>query len=219
MRMIASALLCLCAGFFDLARAEALTPYLPKSGILQGQVMELVTPADIALIAKKLEDAARRDPVWFTEQVKKTPQGAPMAYDPRMGVTKEEYVRFGQAKHLMTMRPSGSVTVKIATDAKGKKQFAADGRAKALNGISLPPDQAYVETPFGQLSTVSRISQKDPKSPLGRWSGVQWKKSEIGAPVVALAVGRREDTGEGVIYYKVTGVADAAELIILYKMD
>jgi hypothetical protein len=89
MRMIVSALLFLCAGLFDVARAEALTPYLPKSGILQGQVMELVAPADIALIAKKLEDAARRDPVWFTEQVKKTPQGSPMVYDPRMGLRKQ----------------------------------------------------------------------------------------------------------------------------------
>jgi hypothetical protein len=219
MRMIVSALLCLCAGFFDVARAEALTPYLPKSGILQGQVMELVAPDDIAQIAKKLEDAARRDPVWFTEQVKKAPKGTPLVYDPRMGVTAEEYVRFGQAKHLMTMRPSGAVTIKIATDAKGKTQFAADGRAKALNGISLPPDQAYVDTPFGQLSTVSRISQEDPKSPAGRWSGVEWKKSEIGGPVVALAVGRREETGEGIIYYRVTSVAGVAELIILYKMD
>jgi hypothetical protein len=221
MRMIVWALLYICGGLLNVAHAEALTPYLPKSGIVQGQVMGLVAPTDTVLIAKKMQDAISRDRAWFVEHVKKTPQGTPLAYDPRMGITKDEYARVLQMQNVMTMRPIGSVTVKFAVDADGKMQIAADGLAKVLNGISLPPGQKYVDTPLGQLSTVSKVSQNDPKSPLGRWSGIQWAKSKIGGSSITLAVGRRDETGEGVIYYNVTGSANGSQdsLIILYKID
>ncbi len=72
-------------------------------------------------------------------------------------------------------------------------------------------DAAYddqVETPLGRLTCRVEIDQADPKSPTGRWRGVQWS-SEGGSPEIKLAVEWRE-SGDRVIY-------DDQTLFLLYR--
>ncbi|MEA2908490.1 MAG: hypothetical protein QOJ15_571 [Bradyrhizobium sp.] len=215
MRSILSAVL-LCIGVCAPASAQVLDPYLPKSGIIVGQVMELGASAEHARIAEKMQRAIQQDTAWFKAYVIKAKPGEPLAYHAKLGITKAEYDILLHAK--MSLTDKGPVSVKLATNTQGNLEFSADGLAAALNGVKLPPGQKSAETPYGSLAAFSEISQDDAQSATGRWKGVQWKKEDV--PAVTLAMGRRE-SGDGILYYNVTPAANnpGQTLIVIYRLD
>lgn len=216
MRTILSALaLLLCIG--SAAHAEPLDPYVPKSGILAGQAMELMASRELVRVTEKMQRAVQKDAAWFKSYVAKAKPDAPLPYHKRLGLTQAEYESLLHAK--MSLREKGAVTIKLTKNAQGDLEFAADGLAKALNGVRVSAGQKDVETPYGKLTAFSEISQDDPESATGRWKGVKWKK-EGAVPEVTLAIGRRE-SGEGILYYNVTAAqSDPGQtLIVFYRLD
>ena len=68
------------------------------------------------------------------------------------------------------------------------------------------------------------LLQKDEKAPVGVWNGAEWAKVEDnGAPLPSakIAFGKREPSGEGVMYYQVAAYKDRPEqsLVVFYKLD
>lgn len=214
MRSVLSALaLLLCFG--SAASAQAADPYLPKSGVIAGQVMELTASAELGRVTEKMQRAAQKDAAWFKSYVAKANPDQPLPYHKRLGLTKAEYDVILNAK--MTLRDKGPVSIKV-TASDGKVEFAADGLARALNGVRLPAGQKEAETPHGKLTKFSEISQDDAESPIGRWKGVQWKKED--APAVTLAIGRR-GSGDGILYYDVATSQNGPgqTLIVIYRLE
>jgi hypothetical protein len=197
--------------------AQPTEPYLPKSGVISGKVMELVAPTGLVRISEKMQRAVQKDATWFKSYVAKAKEGEPLPYHQRLGVTKAEYDSILHAK--MALQENGSVSIKFTTNGQGSLEFAADGAASALTGVKLPAGQKYAETSYGNLTTFSEISQDDPDSATGRWKGVQWKKDES-IPSVTLALGRRE-SGGGIMYYNVTASAGnpGQTLIVFYPIE
>jgi len=217
MRLILSIMTLLGMGLFSLAHAEVLDRYLPKSGVMQGQVMEIAALPEDERIAEKFKQAVEKDATWFQSYAAKVKNGEPLPYHARLGITKAEYDRFLHAK--MKLSDRGTVSIKFKTDAQGNLEFSADGKASALNGVRLPQGQKYVETSDGKLTAFTEISQDDAESPTGRWAGVQWKKQDAGS-AVTLAIGRRQPTGDGILYYNVAKANFAQQtLIVIYRMD
>jgi hypothetical protein len=212
--ILSAALLCVTLGA---AAAQPLEPYLPKSGVISGRVMELVASAELVRISEKMQRAVQKDAAWFKSYVAKAKNGEPLPYHQRLGVTKAEYDGILHAK--MLLQEKSSVSIKFTTNAQGNLEFAADGAASALTGVKLPAGQKYAETSYGNLATFSEIAQDDPDSATGRWKGVQWKRDDS-IPAVTLAVGRRE-SGGGILYYNVTASAGSPDqtLIVFYPLD
>jgi len=196
--------------------AQPLDPYLPKSGVINGQAMELGATAEHARIAGKMQHAIQEDAAWLKSYVAKAKPGEPLPYHPRLGVTKAEYDTLLHAK--MSLIDRGSVSIKLTANAQGALEFAADGLAGGLNGVTLSPERKSAQTPYGNLTVTSEISQDDAESATGRWKGVQWKKES--APAVTLALGRRQ-SGHGILYYDVTPAANSPgqSLIVIYRLD
>jgi hypothetical protein len=215
MRSILPALL-LCIGLCGPVSAQPLDPYLPKSGIIAGQAMELAASAEHARIAEKMQRAIQRDTAWFKSYVIRAKPGEPLAYHAKLGITEAEYDLLLHAK--MSLIDKGPVSIKLATDTQGNLEFSTDGLAAALNGVKLPQEQKSAETPYGHLAVFSEVSQDDARSATGRWKGVQWKKE--GVPEVTLAIGRRQ-SGDGILYYNVTPAAKnpGQTLIVIYRLD
>ena len=217
MRSILSTALLLYIGLCSAASAQLLDAYLPKSGVIAGQAMELGATPEVVRISAKLQAAIQKNQAWFTSYAAKVKEGDPLPYDRRLGVTRAEYDRMMNAKMVLT--PKAAVSIKVKTDAQGNLEFASEGIAAALNGVRVPAGQKYAETPYGRLATFSEVFQDDDDSPAGRWRGVQWKKDD--APVAKLAIGRREKTGDGILYYDVGATAKGPEqtLIVIYRLD
>jgi hypothetical protein len=61
----------LCLGLCAPVSAQVLDRYLPKSGVIAGQVMELAASAKLARVSERGQRAAQRDAAWFKSYVAK----------------------------------------------------------------------------------------------------------------------------------------------------
>ena len=219
-----AAIACLVLALPSLARAEgALDAYLPKSGKIEGHVMRLgVAPEDQA-IDRQFRSAVQNNMDWFKKYVTGQKSGIPLPYDRRMGVTEAQYTKLQHMK--ADFQPGEPIEITITKGADGRISFASkDEKAAELVKLSFPADEKAAETPYGNLAIFNEIHQKDEKAPVGIWNGAEWAKVEESGsamPSAKIAFGKRDPSGEGVMYYQVAPYKDHAEqsLVVFYKLD
>ena len=206
------------------ARADGpLDAYLPKSGVIDGHVMKLgVAPEDQA-IDRQFRTAVANNMDWFKKAVTGSRAGQPLPYDPRMGVTKAQYE---QLQHMKAdFHPGAAIAIKVRRGNDGAVTFASqDSAAAGLDKVIFPPDEAVADTPYGKLDIFNRIHQGDARAPIGAWTGAEWAhvaRAHADTPSAKIAFGKREPSGEGVMYYQVAPVGDHKEqsLVVFYKLD
>ena len=78
------------------AQASPLDAYLPKSGVIEGHVMKLGVAPEDQVIDRKFRTAVAGNMDWFKKAITSLKAGETLPYDPRMGITKEQYE---QLKH------------------------------------------------------------------------------------------------------------------------
>lgn len=208
----------------SLAKADGpLDAYLPKSGMIVGHVMRLgVAPEDQA-IDKQFRAAVQNNMDWFKRYVTGQRSGVPLAYDRRMGVTEVQYQKL-QHMHA-DFQPGEPIEIAVTHTADGGVSFASKNEAAAeLSKLTFSAGEKVAVTAYGKLDLFNPIHQKDEKAPIGIWNGAEWAKvEETGAPLPSakIAFGKREPSGEGVMYYQIAAYPDHAEqsLVIFYKLD
>lgn len=206
------------------AKADGpLDAYLPKSGTIEGHIMKLgVAPEDRA-IDIQFKTAVRNNMDWFKKYVTGNKSGQPLPYDPRMGVTKVQYDKLQHMK--ADFQPGAAISIAIKRGSDGSVAFSSqDPAAAELGKVSFANDAKAAETPYGALSIFNAIHQKDANAPIGVWDGAEWAKvEETGAelPSAKIAFGKRDPSGEGVMYYQVSPYKDHEEqsLVVFYKLD
>jgi hypothetical protein len=189
--------------------------FLPKAGTHQVRQMQVMAPAEASGLADRMTAAAQRNLSWF-QQYAAQHEGKEgmLPYHPNLGLSEAEYGKFVSLIGQMALRETGRAQVSVAASPEGALALSASGGAAALNGIVIHPRQDFVHTPSGRLTHRISIDQDDPKSPTGRWKGVQWSNGDATAQSAKLAVGRREN-GEMMIYYAAAG-SQSGPLILVY---
>lgn len=212
--------------FISLATAGDIEPYLPKDRIIHGRIMELTAPRVLHEISLKIQTAAQNDQVWFKSYIEENAEIRPLPYHPRLGVTEVEYQKLLTLMGQLEMQETGSTLLKVQRLEDGGFQLLSDDESMPLNGIRMFPAENFIETGYGDLGEFSEINQSNPNSPTGRWTGLQWKKAERTADrilAVKLAIGKRTDEGDGIIYYDVknfsAGVAEEYSVILVYPLQ
>ena len=211
------------------ARADGpLDAYLPKSGTIEGHVMTLsVAPEDQA-IDRQFRAAVANNMDWFKKAVTGNKPGQPLPYDRRMGITEAQYQ---QLQHMKAdFHPGAPITIKVERK-DGKIAFSSsDPAAAGLAGVTFPADEKVAETSFGKLDIFNRIHQDDARAPIGVWTGAEWARvapSHDDAPAgtpetpsAKIAFGKRDPSGEGVMYYQVAPYEGHKEqsLVVFYKL-
>jgi hypothetical protein len=200
-----------------------LDAYLPKSGKIEGHVMRLaVAPEDQAL-DRRFRLAVQNNMEWFKKYVTGQKSGGALPYDRRMGVTEAEYQKLQHMK--ADFQPGEPITVEVKRTAGGGVAFSStDPKAAELSKVGFPADEKAASTPYGQLAIFNTIHQKDERAPVGIWNGAEWARvAEDGSasPSAKIAFGKREPSGEGVMYYQIAPYKDHAEqsLVVFYKLD
>ena len=211
------------------AHAGPLDAYLPKSGMIEGHVMTLgVAPEDQA-IDRQFRSAVQKNMDWFKKAVTGNKTGTPLPYDRRMGVTEAQYQ---QLQHMKADFHSGAaITIKVARSADGAVSFASqDPAAAGLDKVTFPTGEKAAATPYGSLDVFNAIHQDDARAPIGTWTGAEWahvapsedaSPDHSDKPSAKIAFGKREPSGEGVMYYQVAPYAGHEEqsLVVFYKLD
>ena len=206
------------------ARADGpLDAYLPKSGTIEGHVMRLgVAPEDQA-IDRQFQNAVANNMDWFKKYVTSNKSGQPLPYNPRMGVTQAQYQKLQHMK--ADFQPGDAITIKVGKTADGGVTFAtSDKPAAGLNDVVFPADEKAAKTPFGTLSIFNAIHQTNADAPIGVWTGAEWaqvKPGDADQPSAKIAFGKRDPSGEGVMYYQIAPYKDHAQqsLVVFYKLD
>ena len=207
-----------------LARADGpLDAYLPRSNVIEGRVVTLeVAPEDQA-IDRQFRNAVANNMDWFRRAITGNTSGQPLPWNPRMGITKAQYAELQRMK--ADFHPGAAVTIKVLRGKDGTVSFSsAEPAAAGLDKVTFPSAETAAETPYGKLDIFNRIRQDDPRAPLGTWTGAEWAHvapENAATPSAKIAFGRREPSGEGVMYYQVAPDGDHKEqsLVIFYKLN
>ena len=193
------------------------------AGRFTADVMEPTTPPRAAELIARLQQAARKNPEWFREQVKLVKPGEPLPYDPRLGMSQAEYEDFLAMSRQMKMQKRGEVEISITS--KGDGVYALDGgqRLPDLTGVEIDAVRREARTPYGVARGQAAFNASD-DSALGAWNGVEWKltqfdpKTNTGASV-KVAIGKLHPSGRAVIYYNVTKADSSGKARILLVLN
>jgi hypothetical protein len=168
-------------------------------------IMEVVFPPRYLEIFKKMQMAIAKDREWFLSFVKSAAPGEPLPYDPRFGITKDEFDemrKLGKRARLIKVK-----TVKLHVVKEGRV-IAFDGGKDLpeLTGVKLDLAANVVTTPFGEAKESSRIEATEEQKLTGPWNGLQWKLEQgserpLRFTIAKLALGKLQKSGRGILYY------------------
>jgi hypothetical protein len=187
----------------------------PRDVVREGRVivdvMEIGGPPRANELAQRLQQAARENPDFWLEHLRKAKPGEPLPYNPRLGLSEAEYTELLTLSKKLTTRKKAEATLVVTTE--DDEVYVLDG-GQALpdfTGIVIDLKNDLVRTPFGILTERSEIDAPDDTA-LGAWVGTQWKlekpdPSGIAGTVAKLAVGRLKRSGRCVIYYDVRRIS------------
>lgn len=207
MRLSAGTLL---AGAFSLsASAEPALSVLPLAGPVKARVMQVRGSPEFENISAKLVAAMRSRPEWTLQYVEQHGRpGQPLPYHANFGVTEAEYARMLGGLKEMVLTQVATVTLSARRQQDGSIRLQTTP-ASRIDGLRIDAAGKTVTAPLARLTETSAINQDQAQSPTGRWTGMQWRHSSTGEErilSVKLAVGKRSDHGDGIIYYSVRNV-------------
>jgi hypothetical protein len=174
--------------------------------------MQLAAPPEIVKITERFGAAVAKLPEWFVGYVKthKDAKGA-LPYHANMGISQEEYRKMVASSKTLKLMQMSTVQLSAARQADGGLRLQTRPPMPGLDGIVIEPGGKAAATRFARLADLDRIDNRDANGPTGRWSGTQWQheaRTASHALGVKLALGRRPDHGDGILYLDVRDVGE-----------
>jgi hypothetical protein len=190
---------------------------LEKGVPVRGQVGMVLPPPEIDKYAAKIRAAKRADPQWFKDFALKVKPGQPLPYDPKLGLTKEEYTDYMKLWAKREFTPTGKDVMLVLRESFGGTWIiSCTGSANCLSTIRYSEENDVFTSPNGELKRISDI-KADADSLLGAWSGYEWKfeeESTLGRCKENLALGRFEGNKFGLIVYRFQEVSTEGRPVV-----
>jgi hypothetical protein len=173
-------------------------------GEVQVTVLELGAPPRFTDLATRIQTAARANPEWWMAHVRAAPEGQPLAYDARMGISEAEYKEMLSLAETLIIQRKGVGTLRVASAPNGWRLEGGTMFAE-LNGIEIDTVGHVVRTAFGELRDFTVVEANDDQRATGRWTGPQWRLTDVD-----------ESSGNGVAASFVLGKLEANNHTLLY---
>ena len=173
-------------------------------GSVEVTVLEVGAPPRFTELATRIQAAARANTEWFRAHAQATPEGQPMAYDARMGISEAEYKEMLSLAETLVVQRGGTGTLRVATIPNGWRLEGGTAFPE-VHGVEIDTVARVVRTKFGQLGDFSLVEANDDQRVTGRWTGSQWKLTDVD-----------EATGNGVAASFVLGKLEANNRTLLY---
>lgn len=176
-------------------------------GTFPADVMEFGQSQRVTDLAKRKADAIKQDPKWFLEHMQKQKPGEPMTYDPRMGLTPEEYDELQTQSQKTSTRKKADATITIAKGGSDLYVINGGQTLPDLTGITIDLKNGVVRTPLGVTKKHRELSMPD-STPTGAWSGIRWEfetpdANDQQGTTASLAIGKLHSSGRGILIYYV----------------
>ena len=122
----------------------------------------------------KLQAAIATNQDWFREQFKQRKPGQPLDYDPRFGITKEEYAEFLREVEHRHMVSTGTKLPCIFRWKGDILSLDVGDTNSPLNKIRLNTKSGELFASVGRVGTPIWESSDDPITPIGAYDGCEW---------------------------------------------
>lgn len=177
---------------------------LLPAGALAVEVLSPWSPQRLALLTSRVQQAAAANPGWFRTAAAAAAPGRPMAYDARLGLSREEYDELLALTDSVTVRPSGTGTVVVESTPFGWR-LASTTSIPSLRGLEVDTVASVVRTTFGELASGSPIRPSAAQKATGPWQASRWELTTLDSQgttgvSATFAIGRFVDTRRGILY-------------------
>jgi hypothetical protein len=136
--------------------------------------MDGVMPDGLAEATLKFNAARQSDPDWWSAAVRKAGPGNPVPYEPKMGISKQEYDLIVHAPDLITLKKIRSQPVSVQTVGDRVTISGLEGMTE-LNGIEFNLTTRTVKTNVGEAQFQSAVEASPKQRKMtGPWSGYAW---------------------------------------------
>jgi hypothetical protein len=175
--------------------------------------MKTATAPRAAELSAKLQAAVQDDREQWLEEVKKPQTEERLAWNERLGLTREEHAELQRLGSDVTLVKEAEAEIEFVRTSDGRIVLQPDSSLSELAGIVIDVENDAVDTPFGRTTERSDvIAQEDPRVG-GSWNGVQWKLEAPGKTFgtgtsVKLAIGHLIYDGRGVLAYDAKSIED-----------
>jgi len=181
---------------------------LRKDALIKGATTIVVPPEEMAKYLSKVEKAAEADPEWFQEHSKKAPPGVPLPFDPKLGLTKQEYddyLKLWDQRELKAVEP---IVVSLRENGDGTWSITTAGGAHPIATLKYDPEADVFVSPNGKMERLEDVNA-DKRSILGEWTGHEWKyqaEDEFEKTKENFAIGQMADGKWGLLVYRMQAV-------------
>lgn len=203
----------------SLAAATAEVPEvlstLTEGEMVKGATTVVLPPPELDKYVSIVDAAAQQNPEWFAEHSKKASPGVPLPFDPKLGLTREqydEYLKLWDAREFKAVDP---VILQLGQNSDGKWSITAalaeNGQqgAHPISTLKYDPEQDVWISPNGPLKRLEDVSA-DKRSILGAWTGHEWRFEEetsLGKTKENFAIGKTGDGQFGMLIYRMQEVS------------
>jgi hypothetical protein len=202
-----------------------LSPYVPKGGAIQADVMILATSKEVEEIALRFQSALKANPEWSKAYLSKAEKGKPLEFHKNFGISEEDYEYFLAESQKMKLVKSAEATLQFTKTIDGNIEISGLPAKSPHNKMVYDSKLNKVEIASTTLDIYSEINQTKSHSATGRWKGKQWSfkkmKSQNDFKAIKFAIGTKLDEQKHIIYYDVkitvNGQRQKLTYILLYN--
>ncbi len=209
---------------------------LAKVDRIEVDVMEPATTPEIDALTRRFQLAVAANRDWFVEHSKKAKPGEPLPYDPRLGLTRDEYDKMTAAMKNLKLRKQRTAVITIGQQAEGEYVVNGDQSLPALSGVGVDLVQDNVSSLYAEAKNGKPLDTTD-SALVGAVRGADWRYSYVSddrntTVFFTFAVGQLKGQGKnkenekdktrGFIYFKAIavtpGVRDGGEYILYFDL-
>jgi hypothetical protein len=156
---------------------EMLTAFLKVDQPVRADIVVVMPPPDIEKYISKVEQAAQKDPQWFTEYSKNTNPGVPLPFHEKLGITKQEYDEYLALWEKRELKPVQEISLLLRKGSDGRWNIIGSGPAAVVSSLRYSAQDDNWKSTNGIMTRLDDI-KADANSILGEWSGKEWRFEE-----------------------------------------
>ena len=182
---------------------------MEKDTPIRAQIGIVMPPQDIDKYVTKVEESALKNPEWFREASSKAKAGAPLPYDEKLGLTKEEYDQYLSLWEKREFKPKEDVVLVLRQSGPDQWTISSTGNAGTISTLRYVAKDDVFRSPNGELKRIEEINA-DASSILGAWTGHEWRFEEentLARIKENIALGQYADKKYGLLVYRVQEIS------------
>lgn len=181
-----------------------LAAFLTKDKAVSGEVGAIIPPKEINKYIAKVQAAAKLDPPWHAEYVKKAKPGIPLPWHEKLGLTKEEYTDYIKLWDQREFKAVQQVVIRLEEPKPGEWMIRVSGVGMSISLLRYNLESDVFKSPNGILKRIDDIDAEE-RSILGAWVGKEWRyeqNSEFISTKENLALGTFKDGKQCILIYR-----------------